>query len=169
MNTPLLIKSLLLVLALLVSRTGYATTKFAVLNFELNDITALPSTLEEQKRTASIKPLLEQAIIQVGDYELVQINATAYLAANAGPGYLFRFDKLAAQLGKQVGADWIIVGQHTKPSFLFSYVLAHLIQVQTARKIASYAIELKGNHEKVTQRGVKRLAREIKSTLAMFL
>jgi hypothetical protein len=166
MNKPFLLKSVLLIFASLINNPAYATTKIAILNFELNDLTSLPNTPEEQKRTASIKPLLEEALRQKGDYEIVQVSANSYSTANAGLGYLFRFDELAAQLGKHVGADWIIVGQHSKPSFLFSYFLAHLIQVKSVRKIANYTIELKGNHEKVTQRGVFHLAEEIKSTLA---
>jgi hypothetical protein len=165
MNKPLIVKSALLIFTFLSNNPAYATTKIAILNFELADITSLPNTPEEQKRTASIKPLLEQALKLKGDYEIVQVSADAYSAANAGLGYLFRFDELAAQLGKQVGADWILVGQHSKPSFLFSYFLAHLIQIKTARQIANYTIELKGNHEKVTQRGVHHLAEEINATL----
>ncbi|MGZ8944165.1 MAG: DUF2380 domain-containing protein, partial [Methylococcaceae bacterium] len=82
-------------------------------------------------------------------------------AANSSFGYLFRFNDLAAKLGEQFGADWIIVSQHTKPSFLFSYLMAHVINVKTQTLVASYDIELKGNHEKVTQRGVKSLANKI--------
>ncbi len=39
--------------------------------------------------------------------------------------------------------------------------MAHLINVKTQTLVASYAIELKGNHEKVTQRGVSSLAKKI--------
>lgn len=165
MNKPLLLKSVLLIFALLINNAAYAEIKIAILNFELNDLTFLPNTPEEQKRTASIKPLLEQALSQQGSYEIVQISTDATSAANAGTGYLFRFDEVAAQLGKQVGADWIVVGQHTKPSFLFSYFLVHLIEVRSAQQLVSLTIELKGNHEKVTQRGVKNIARAIVTIL----
>ena len=39
--------------------------------------------------------------------------------------------------------------------------MAHVINVKTQTLVASYDIELKGNHEKVTQRGVKSLANKI--------
>jgi len=94
-------------------------------------MTSLPNTPPEQLRTASIGPLLEQAISQSGDYKIIHINTEAQAAANSSFGYLFRFNDLAAKLGEQFGADWIIVSQHTKPSFLFSYLMAHVINVKT--------------------------------------
>lgn len=150
-----------LVMSLLLLSSADAASRIAILNFELNDITSLPNTQQEQQRTASIRPLLEQAISQTGDYEIIHINTEAQAAANSSFGYLFRFNDLAARLGEQFGADWIVVGQHSKPSFLVSYLKAHVINVKTHTLAASYAIELKGNHDKVTQRGVKSLANKI--------
>jgi hypothetical protein len=152
---------IILSIMLLSSNIAYAAPRIAILNFELNDITSLPNTPQEKLRTASIRPLLEEAISQTGDYEIIHINPEAQLAANSSFGYLFRFNDLAAKLGEQFGADWIVVSQHSKPSFLFSYLLAHVINVKTQTLAASYDIELKGNHEKVTQRGVRSLANKI--------
>jgi len=161
------LKSTLIALAinLLLLSNVDAAQRIVILNFELNDMTSLPNTPPEQLRTASIGPLLEQAISQSGDYKIIHINTEAQAAANSSFGYLFRFNDLAAKLGEQFGADWIIVSQHTKPSFLFSYLMAHVINVKTQTLTASYDIELKGNHEKVTQRGVKSLANKIHSLI----
>ena len=54
--------------------TVNAVEKIAVLSFELNDITTLPNTQKEQLRTASIKPLLEQAILQNKGYKIIKIS-----------------------------------------------------------------------------------------------
>jgi len=152
---------IIIIITLFSSSAVNAVQRIAVLNFELNDITSLPNTPQEQVRTASIGPLLEQALSQDGNCEIIQINAAVQIAANSSFGYLFRFNDLAAKLGAQVGADWIVVGQHSKPSFLFSYLMAHLINVKTQTLAANFAIELKGNHEKVTKRGVRVLATKI--------
>ncbi len=145
--------------------SAYAGTRIAILSFELNDITSLPNTPQEVLRTASIGPLLEQAINTMGDYGIIHIKLDDQQAANSSFGYLFHFSDIAAQLGEQHGADWIVVSQHSKPSFLFSYLIAHVINVKTQRLVASYDIELKGNHEKVTQRAVKALANKIHTFL----
>ncbi len=150
---------------MLLSNNAEAAPRIAILNFELNDITSLPNTAQEQLRTASMQPLLEQALNQSGAYEIIHIKPEAQLAANSSFGYLFRFNDLAARLGEQQGVDWIVVSQHSKPSFLFSYLMAHLINVKTQNLAASYAIELKGNHEKITQRGVSSLAKKINALI----
>jgi len=142
-----------------------AGTRIAILNFELNDITSLPNTHEELTRTATIKPLLERAMTNTGNYEIIQINTDAQKAANSGFGYLFKFNDVAANLGKQFGADWLIVGQHSKPSFLYSYLMVHVINVKTQNLVGSYDIELKGTHNKVTERGVRSLAKKIHESM----
>jgi len=156
---------IIIIITLFSSSAVNAVQRIAVLNFELNDITSLPNTPQEQVRTASIGPLLEQALSQDGNCEIIQINVADQIAANSSFGYLFRFNDLAAKLGAQVGADWIVIGQHSKPSFLFSYLMAHLINVKTQTLAANFAIELKGNHEKVTKRGVRALATKIDASI----
>jgi len=157
--------SILLFIALIFG-TANATEQIAVLSFELNDITSLPDTPAEKIRTASIKPLLEQAMTNAGEYEIIQVSAEQQKARNAGFGYLFRFHDIAAKLGKEAGADWIIVGQHSKPSFLYSYLIVHVINVNTGKWVARFDVEMKGNHEKVTRRGGRKLAREIDRVIA---
>ena len=142
--------------------------KIAILDFELNDITSLPNTPKELIRTASIKPFFEAALKQKGDYQFIQISQTDHQAANPGLGYLFKFQDIAAKLGRQSEADWIIVSQHSKPSFLFSYLMVHVVNVKTGKLIGRYEIELKGNHAKVTQRGVKNLANKISTLISKY-
>lgn len=156
----------LTVILLLLSGPAGAGTPIAVLDFELNDITSLPNTPAERIRTVSIKPLLEEALVQRGAYQIIPISPAAQEMANSGFGYLFRFDEQAVKLGEQSGADWVIVGQHSKPSYLFSYLMAHLIDVRTKKRVADFDIELKGNHETVTRHAVKRLAEKIDGVIS---
>lgn len=136
-------------------------TKIAVFAFELYDYTSLPNTPAEIERTAKFKPYLEQALLRHGNTQIVQINAADYANQNAGPGYLYKFYDLAADLGKKAGADWVVVARHSKPSFLFSYIMAKLINVPSKTITARYDIELKGNHEKVSRRATKKAAQKI--------
>ncbi len=143
-----------------------AATRIAVLDFELNDITLLPNTKEELERTASIAPLLRESLSRTGNYQAVAVTAESQRSANAGFGYLFRFHDIAANLGQQYDADWIVVSQHSKPSFLYSYLRSYLIQVKTRTTIARYDIELKGSHESVMRQGVGALANKLHQTLS---
>lgn len=139
-----------------------AKPRIAVLDVELNDATLQANTPREQQRTASMRHLLERALAQTGGYEIVSINAADQAAANAGFGYLFAHDDAAAELGRRFGADWVLVGQHGKPSFLYSDLMVHLIDVKNRSLAASYSVELKGNHGEVTQRAVDKLAAKFK-------
>ncbi|MDP1771644.1 MAG: DUF2380 domain-containing protein [Methylobacter sp.] len=157
---------LVLVFSALLTDAASAATRIAVLDFELNDITSLPNTPTERQRTASMAPLLSEALSRIDSYEIIPVDADMQKASNGSFGYLFRFHDLAAQLGRQLGADWIIISQHSKPSFLFSYLWVYLIDVKKQKAIARYDIELKGNHEKVTQRGIASLTRKIQATVS---
>jgi len=152
---------LILLVYLAFSYPVNAAPRIAVLNFELVDDTLLPNAPEELTRTASMKPLLEQAISKLGDYEIVQISANDQNAATAGVGYLLNFNDVAAKLGKQSGADWLVVGQHSKHSFLYSYLMVHLVNVKTQSLAGDFSTELKGTNPKVTQRGINWLAKKL--------
>ena len=159
-------KTILKILIFLVySGSVAANSQIAILDFELNDITSLPNTQKERKRTASIKPILEQELKKIYNVDIIAISAEEQRDSNPGLGYLFRFHDLVAKLGKQQGAEWVIVGQHSKPSHLFSYLIVYIVNVKKEQAIARFDIELKGNHQKVTQRAVMRLARNINDVL----
>ncbi|MCF6252109.1 MAG: DUF3280 domain-containing protein [Methylococcaceae bacterium] len=159
------IRELIISVGLVLCVSANADTRIAVLDFELNDITSLPNTTAEIERTASFKPLLEKALNKVGEYEIIQISTKKVAIENAGLGYLYKFHDIAAALGKRAGADWIIVSQHSKPSFLYSYLMVNLVNVKASKLKAHYDIELKGNHQKVSARGIKSLAKRINKTI----
>jgi hypothetical protein len=66
----------------------FAETRIAILDFELKDLTMIPRTPEEIKRTASIKPLLE-AELKKADYVIFSIDPKKQKLANSGVGYLW--------------------------------------------------------------------------------
>ncbi|MBD9361685.1 DUF2380 domain-containing protein [Methylomonas fluvii] len=167
MNIVSLIKCVSLVVGMS-SAAVNAAPRIAVLDFELNDITSLPNTPEEITRTSSMAPLLMEALGRSGAYQIVVVDADSQKAANSGFGYLFRFHDLAADLGRQRRADWVLVSQHSKPSFLFSYLWVYLIDVNKRVAVARYDIELKGSHQKVTQHAIDTLAGKVGATLAVY-
>lgn len=141
-----------------------AETKIAILEFELKDMTLAPRIPAELKRTASIKPLLEGEL-QSADYTIISIDLESQKAADSGVGYLFDHHDVAAKLGQQFGADYVLVGRLHKPSFLFSYLMGHLIRVSNARLIGNYISEAKGPNIKLTIKTVESLAVKIDRTL----
>lgn len=139
-------------------------TRIAVLDFELKDLTLAPGIPAEIARTASIKPLLEQELKKSG-YEIVDIASDDQRRADAGVGYLFDHHDSAANLARNYGADYIIVGRLHKPSFLFIYLMAHLIDVKKTKLVGDYLSEVKGGEKKLTLKGVESLVVKINHTL----
>ncbi len=142
-----------------------ADTRIAVLDFELNDLTPMPRTPDELERTASVAPLLREALTGKGGYALISIDPGDQAEADAAVGYLFEHPEVAAELGRQSGADWIAVGRVHKPSFLFAYLKVQLVNVDTGRVAEDYVVEVKGSVEKVTRRGAASLAEQIHQTI----
>jgi len=151
-------------LLLIWSAGATASPRIAVLGFELKDLTLAPNTPTEIARTKSIKPLLEEELQKSG-FQIVQIAADDVEKATAGPGYIFDHHDIAADLGRTAGADYIVIGRLHKPSYLFIYLMAHLVDVNRGELIGNYLSEVKGGEKKLTRKVVESLAEKIKATL----
>ncbi|WP_411726796.1 DUF2380 domain-containing protein [Methyloglobulus sp.] len=159
---PSAIFALLLCLS---SANATSQPRMAVLDFELRDHTLAPGIPQEIARTASVKPMLEEELKKSG-YDIVTIPLDAQTQATAGVGYLFDHHDVAAQLAQQYGADYVIVGRLHKPSFLFVYLMVHLIDVKQQRLIADYLSEVKGGEKKLTRKGVESLVVKVNDTFS---
>jgi hypothetical protein len=135
----------------------------AVLDFELNDLTLDPNNATERERTASIRPMLQEALT-AHDFRTVDVDSAAQSAADQGVGYLFDHPDIAASLGKEAGADWIVVGRVHKSSFLFAYLKAHVVNAHTGEQVGDLVVEVKGPQQTLTRRGVDALAQQIADT-----
>ncbi|MGB5833724.1 MAG: DUF2380 domain-containing protein [Thiohalocapsa sp.] len=136
-----------------------------MLDFELNDLTLLPNTDEELARTASIRPMLEEALSEAGDVRIVSIDPDAASEADAAFGYLFEHEEVAGKLGAAHGADWILVGRLHKPSYLFAYLMARLVDTKSGEIAEDLLVEIKGQQDVVTRKGVERLAQKLSTRL----
>jgi hypothetical protein len=154
-----MMKNVLFMLMLFFAGQTYANNRIAILDAELDDGTMLPNVASEITRTASFKPLLENAL--KSHYQIVAVDKAVYQQANAGKGYLFAHHDLSAELGKKLGADWVLVLQHRKLSFMYSTLLVHLINVKTQQLAGNYFAELKGSHQTVTEKSIQALAAKI--------
>ncbi|MDC9728009.1 MAG: DUF2380 domain-containing protein [Methyloprofundus sp.] len=153
-----------LALLCLININAFAETRIAILEFELKDLTLAPRVPSEIERTASIKPLLEKELRGAG-YTIVNIDHQSQINSNAGKGYLFDHHDVAAELGKKFNADYVLVGRLHKPSFLFAYLMGHLVRVNDGKLIGNYISEAKGPNKKLTIKTVESLAVKIDRTL----
>ncbi len=152
----------LLSLLLLVAATfnAQAANGIAVLNFELKDLTMQPNTPQARAFTAKVAPLLRKQLAHDG-LKVIDIPAAAQNKANAGMGYLYQHSDVAAQLAQNYGAAFVVVGRVHRPTFLFQYLKAHLVDVRTGRLVGDFEVELKGQQDRLLKRGVQSLAGQI--------
>ena len=148
----------------LLSLNLVAETRIAILDFELKDLTLAPGIPAEIKRTASIKPLLEAELKSAG-YQIIEIPLSAQRSADSGVGYLFDHADAAAQLGKNFGADYVLVGRLHKPSFLFAYLMGNLVRVSDDRCVGKLISESKGSNAGLAIKAVESLAVKIDKIL----
>jgi hypothetical protein len=141
-----------------------AGTSIAVLDFELRDLTLDPGIPKEIERTASIKKMLTGELERAG-YRMVDIDLKAQHQANAGIGYLFDHADVAAVLGKAADAEYVLVGRLHKPSFLFAYLMGHLVRTRDGQVIGNYIVETKGGDKKLTLKAVESLTVKIDGQL----
>ena len=139
--------------------------RVAILDFELNDLTLQPGIPAELERTASIAPMLRTTLAEQTDFQIISIAPDAQAKADAAFGYLFEHANLAAALGAEHNADWILVGRLHKPSFLFAYMMGRLVNVQSGQLLGDYLVEVKGATPKLTQRGVNSMAERVSHTI----
>ena len=152
-------------LAFLLTLPAGASTPVAVLDFQLNDLTSNPGVPEELERTASLRPLLEKSLAAKGVYRMIDVDRAAQTAASPAMGYLWDYPDEAAALGKSNEARYVLVGRLTKPSFLFAYLEARLIDANAGKAIGKFYVEVKGQQARFTPRGVDRLAEQIDAAL----
>lgn len=142
----------------------FAETSIAILDFELKDLTLAPGIPAEIERTAGIKAMLEGELKRAG-YKIIAVDLDTQREANGGFGYLFDHSDIAAELAKKAGAEYILVGRLHKPSFLFAYIMGHLVRVSDGQLIGNYISETKGGDKKLTLKGVESLADKIDNDL----
>jgi len=147
------------------SSSVWAAPSVAVLEFELKDLTPTPNIPAELARTASIKPQLQDTLLATG-YPIVEIPVTSQQTANAGSGYLMDHPDAAAELGKRFGADYVLIGRLHKPSFLFAYLMVHLVETETSSLVGRYIIESKGRDQALLANAARRLAFKIDKTIS---
>lgn len=148
--------------------TAAAETRIAVLDFELNDLAGVtPTPQDELERTASLAPLLRDALSKKEGYEVIPISKDEQTKANSSFGYLYEHPDEAAKLGGRFGADMVVVGRIHKPSFLFAYLKVRLVNAKSGKPLGERVVEAKGNAKKVTERGIARLAEQIDETVKL--
>jgi Protein of unknown function (DUF2380) len=157
-------------LMLMLAPVASAEISVAILDFELNDITGLRAP-EEQRRTASLAPLLRDAMSQMNGYDLTAIEPDAQVRANAGVGYLFNQPEAAAALAEASGAKWVVAGMLQKSSYLFAYVTVRVSNVTTKQLIGEFNTRLEGpmTDDRLTRRGMQRIAAQVDAAIEVGL
>lgn len=144
-----------------------ATKKMMMVDFELRDVSPLPNVTQEIERTALIGSVIKKTLAENG-YEIIVACDALKKASVQGEGYLYDRPEVAAKIGGDCGADYVLMGQTWKPSFLFVFPQ---VQVMDTRKnltreqlvVVSRVVQLEAStlDKNVTEHAAKKLAMQI--------
>ena len=148
-----------------------ARTKIMVVNFELRDVSPLPNTEQEVERTEHIDTVIRHGLKDAGD-PLMPPCVELVKASQQGLGYLFDRPEVAGRIGRECGADYVLMGQTWKPSFLFVFpqvqvvdTRAGLTREQLVPVSRSVQLEASTLDRNVTEAAGKKLGRQITEKL----
>lgn len=163
---------IILLLALLHQTSGFAAdmpvrNRIMVAAFELRDVSPLPNTEQEIQRTEYIDKVIRDTLTTAG-YQLLAPCEPLQQASQQGLGYLFDRPEVAGRIGRECGADFVLMGQTWKPSFLFVFPQVQVIDtrqgltreqlVPVSRSVQLEASTLDRN---VTEAAGRKLAQQI--------
>lgn len=144
-----------------------AMKKIMVVDFELRDVSPIPNVTQEIERTALIDSVIRKTLT-VSGYELMPACEELKKASDQGNSYLYDRPEVAGEIGGRCGADYVLMGQTWKPSFLFVFPQ---VQVVDARKnltreqlvVVSRVVQLEAStlDKNVTEAAAKKLAIQI--------
>jgi len=150
-----------------VQSTTPAMPKIMVVDFELRDVSPIPNVTQEVERTALIESVIRKTLTENG-YELMQPCDELKKASEQAIGYLYDRPEVAGRIGGECGADYVLMGQTWKPSFLFVFPQ---VQVVDTRKnltreqlvVVSRVVQLEAStlDKNVTEAAGKKLAIQI--------
>lgn len=140
-----------------------------IMDFELNDLTLHPQTVMEEKRVVTLRPILTEMLQDTHGREIFDLSDEIRRSAQKGKGYLFDRPKVTGQLGRDVGARWVVSGRLHKASFLFVYLKAQLIDAESLSVKSDFVVEIKGWEPRLTRKGVETLAVQIDQSITELL
>jgi hypothetical protein len=171
-------KSLLMLfvsMSLMVSLPASAAdSKVAVLDMELLNLTmALKDPQKnaeiaenDQRNVALTESLGREGFAKREQYQLVKISDAAHAEADESVGFLFDRPEAAASLGEQFDADYIVVGRYHKPTYLFSYIMLRVVDVDSGELVEEFKTEVKGRPQETIPRNIENVMVEIDNRLS---
>lgn len=147
--------------------------KIMVVNFELRDVSPIPNTNQEIERTEHLDTVVRNVLKDSG-YTLMEPCQQLVEASQQGLGYLFDRPEVAGRIGRECGADYVLMGQTWKPSFLFVFpqvqvvdTRAGLTREQLVPVSRSVQLEASTLDRNVTEEAGKKLGKQIVERLTL--
>lgn len=164
----LIVKSILLIGMLGLALPAMATeAKVMALDFQLNDLTDLPNAPEELARISYLTETFKQKLTENG-VSLIAVNKElqAELKVNSAT-YFFDHVKVAAEMAKGSGADYLIIAVALKPTYLFVYPRVLMVDMKTQKVVLSKVTQLESSwlDKSTTARSGEKLANMVSKRL----
>ena len=170
-------KIIYFIIGLMLSSWLYAAesmpkAKIMAVNFELRDVSPIPNTKQEIERTEQLDTVIRNTLKDAG-YTLMPPCEALVKASQQGLGYLYDRPEVAGKIGRECGADYVLMGQTWKPSFLFVFPQVQVVDTRqglTREQLVpvSRSIQLEAStmDRNVTDAAGKKLGKQIVEKLS---
>lgn len=153
-------------LALFLNPAAAAQKTVAVLDFELIDdmagMAGAGDDDDERRRLAHITSLVRNELQASEHYTITDVAKTQALSANRlDTQPLNECNGCELDLGRKLGADWVVVGWVQKVSNLILNINVLVTDVASGDTVAQAFVDLRGNNDKSWQRSTEYLLENI--------
>ncbi len=156
----------ILALFLVMPEIVLARPSVLILDCALQDDTLLPDVPDELARTASVAPVLRATLREFG-YTVPDYVGSDENLSLTKTGYFLAHPRIAADLGRSHGADWVGICTQFKFSFLVSILKVHLVDVTKDRVITHAETWMRGSmtDSRITRRSTRSLGEQVDELL----
>ena len=119
-------------------------TKLVVLRIDLNNIHKSPPDSSLAGRIAGLGDALRARLATACGYQVIQVDPAQEASAHLTDDYFYQHPDVAAQLGRGVGADWVIIPRLNRVSAWVDDLQAHVVRVRDTVLVSNRIVELKG-------------------------
>ena len=141
-----------------------------VLDFQLNDLTDLPNAPQELERIDYLSKTYKENLEKQGINIVPVADKLKSDIQNESPTYLFDHIEYVADVARESGADYVLIGVALKPTYLFVYPRILLVDTKQKKVVLASAFQLESSwtDQNTTANTARKIAEVVSAAIEGF-